>query len=249
MSLLSLTVHRAYGTTPLHWVVLVLAVTNVIYASTMLWNQSIPRLTTPSASVPSIATNLRNFSESDVHLTSLLFGAALNVSTAFVRRGYPRGWSIGPLQQVHMPQEDTVHYALDTPTGSAEWETMLPGAGDGLIYLGPERHPFSISLFHQLRCLNILRKAIVSGLKHVDHDHRDVGVQSELVRHCMGYIRQMILCRSDLRLENVRIPRARSVTNSDVTHTCKDWQAVYVAAERNNQEYAAEVRSNSSQMS
>jgi hypothetical protein len=166
----------------------------------------------------------------------------MNVSTAFMGRDYPREWPIDPLEQVHMPQEDTVHYALDTPIGIAQWQTMLPGVGDGILYLGPNRRPFSISLFHQLRCLNVLREAIVPGLKHAGHGHRDVDEQSELVRHCMGYIRQMILCRSELRLENVRIPRARSVTNSDVTHTCQDWQAVYAAAEMNHREHTAHAR-------
>jgi hypothetical protein len=253
MNLSSLTPHKNYGSTLLRWTVLVLAATNVIYATTMLWIQSKPRRTTSalkasSASAP-ISTDLRNFSESDIYLLFLPLGAALNEWIAFVGRDYPREWSIGPLEQVHMPQEDTVHYALDTPAGSAEWDTMLPGGGDGVLYLGPQHRPFSISLFHQLRCLNILRLAMVADLQRSNEGLPKTDGHSELVRHCAGYLRQMILCRSELRLENVRIPRARSVTNSDVTHTCKNWQSVYSAAERNRREHAAQAQSNASMVS
>jgi hypothetical protein len=136
-----------------------------------------------------------------------------------------------------MPQEDTIHYALDNPVGVAQWSTMLPTNGTGMLYLGPDLHPFSIGLFHQLKCLNILRVALTEELSRYNTTVPKQAEQSDLVKHCMGYIRQMILCRSELRLENVKASHGRSVTNSDVTHTCKDWSAVYAAAEANHQHY------------
>lgn len=54
----------------------------------------------------------------------------------------------------------------------------------------------------------------------------------------MNYLRQMILCRADTRLEpayNIIGPR---IVTSSITHTCNDWSAVYAAAEENYSAYA-----------
>lgn len=130
-----------------------------------------------------------------------------------------------------MTVENSVHYAIDTPLGIAEWNSTLPSSG-GMLYLGDDLHPFSISMFHQLRCLDIIRNEVVSQAK------REKKVKSSaLVHHCMNYIRQMILCRANLRLESVRRPSGQQVTVPYVTHTCNDWTAVYDAAEKNYREY------------
>ena len=155
----------------------------------------------------------------------------------YLGHDYPQTWGLPPLDAVHMPLENTVHYTPDTPAGIAEWSTTLPSGG-GLLHLGPAKRPFSISMFHQLRCLGILRGTLVRELQR---KHLPAPVDSDLdplVRHCMGYIRQMVLCRSELRLESVRSPFTNRATISDVTHTCRDWSAVYDAAEENYQMWA-----------
>ena len=62
-----------------------------------------------------------------------------------------------------------------------------------------------------------------------------------LARHCMNYLRQMILCRADTRLEPVRSPIGHARTMSEVTHVCQDWSTVYEAAEENQREYMIKV--------
>lgn len=148
---------------------------------------------------------------------------------------YPREWDIPALSQVLMNMENSVHYSLNTSLSSQEWAALLPN--QGIIYLGHDRHnpqPFTTSLFHQLRCLNIIRQQIVS-FRSSDPKHRQE--PSRLASHCMNYLRQMVLCRSNLHLESVRSHVGPRVAVSDVTRRCKDWKAVYDAAESNQRQY------------
>ncbi|KAL1737092.1 hypothetical protein EV714DRAFT_265904 [Schizophyllum commune] len=147
---------------------------------------------------------------------------------------YPETWDIGPLEDVHMPYENTVHYALDTPAGIEQWKTMLPPGG-GMLYLGPDKRPFSISVFHQLRCLDILREELVVQFQHADEPPPEK--QSPLVNHCMNYIRQTVLCRADLTMESIRGLNYSTSTVSDVTHVCQDHTTIFRAAEENWKEY------------
>jgi hypothetical protein len=147
---------------------------------------------------------------------------------------YPRSWPIGPLSRSYMPLEDSVHYNLQSEIGRTEWATLLPNNNSGTIYLGSSRRPFSISLFHHLRCLDILRVELDVELDHLGEDPPDRDEQDRLIGHCMGYIRQMILCHSDTRLESVRAISGASISYSDVTHTCRDWTAVFRAADENS---------------
>ncbi|TFK40273.1 hypothetical protein BDQ12DRAFT_697670 [Crucibulum laeve] len=123
--------------------------------------------------------------------------------------------------------ENSVHYAIDTALGISEWNTTLPSNG-GLIYLGKDFRPFSISMFHQIRCLNIIREAVATR-----NAQRLTTKPTVIVHHCTNYLRQMVLCRANTRLESVRRPVGPHVTNPYVTHTCKDWTVVYNEAERN----------------
>ncbi|KAI0833599.1 hypothetical protein BC628DRAFT_1307901, partial [Trametes gibbosa] len=135
--------------------------------------------------------------------------------------------------------EDSFHYALDTDIGIAEWNATLPPGG-AVLYLGPDRRPFTLSLFHQLRCLNIVRDTIVRI--HQDPSSARTRSSSRLVEHCMNYLLQTVIRRGDLRLETVRAYRGLQVTVPDVAHTCKDWSAVYRAAEDNYDKYIEHMR-------
>jgi hypothetical protein len=50
---------------------------------------------------------------------------------------------------VYMTAEESVHYSLWANTTSEEMGTMFPSGG-GFVYLGPERRPFGVALYHQL---------------------------------------------------------------------------------------------------
>lgn len=143
-----------------------------------------------------------------------------------------------PLRTALLSHEDSFHYALDTELGIAAWNATLPRGG-AVLRLGPGHRSFTLSMFHQLRCLNIIRDTLAD----LYHD-RSAGMgpkRARMAEHCMNYLRQTVSCRADLRLETVRAPSGGQVTASDITHTCKDWTAVYRAAEDNYERYLATV--------
>ncbi|EJC99622.1 uncharacterized protein FOMMEDRAFT_92757 [Fomitiporia mediterranea MF3/22] len=128
--------------------------------------------------------------------------------------------------------EDSHHYKLDSEIGEEEWSLMLP-PNQGIIYLSRQDERFTISLFHQIRCLDNIRSALVSAAKQ--------GARPDAVtRHCLNYIRQMILCRADLHLESMADPNGPVEWMGE--RTCKDWQTVYaIVAANNSHGYVFEV--------
>lgn len=76
-------------------------------------------------------------------------------------------------------------------------------------------------MFHQIRCLNVIRLGVVNWPPK----------SPELTRHCLNYLRQIILCRSDLFLESLP-------GKADRYRTCKDWSVIYAQVEKNQQEHS-----------
>ena len=141
-------------------------------------------------------------------------------------------WLTKPLPIAHLPMENTVHYDLGTDLGILEWDNAtLPGPNhDGVVWLtmkGGERKPFTFALFHQLRCLNIIRESLMA------RRHPPYTDPSRLAIHCMNYIRQMVLCRGDLTMESARHPVGPNTVVSDVTHVCRDWSVIWDEVEEN----------------
>ncbi|TFK96612.1 hypothetical protein BDV98DRAFT_479899, partial [Pterulicium gracile] len=109
--------------------------------------------------------------------------------------------------------------------------SLLP-RGNGTVHLDTpsgKKGAFTISLFHQLRCLDILRESLMSF-----RDPRTRSEPTRLAHHCMGYLRQMVLCRSNTQLQSVRNHTGTRITVSDVTGRCQDWTAVYTEVEDNH---------------
>jgi len=119
--------------------------------------------------------------------------------------------------------ENTNRYKLDTENGAQEWAQLVPG-GDGIVYLGEHKQPFSVSLFHQLRCLDILRNETVTPRG---------GAPSELARHCLNYMKQMVLCRGDVHLESFNYASHFDPIDQSGDWECRDWGSVYKEARQN----------------
>jgi len=147
--------------------------------------------------------------------------------------GPPIHWELS-LEPAWLSRENTVHYSFDTQYADEEWNTTLPSGGT-LLHLGPDFEPFTLGMFHEIRCLNIIRKTLATYYADESGDPQIQNLQ--LSHHCMNYLRQMVLCRRNLRLQSVRASRGNHVTVWDVTHTCLDWTIVYDAAEKNYQDY------------
>ncbi|EJD00200.1 uncharacterized protein FOMMEDRAFT_170189 [Fomitiporia mediterranea MF3/22] len=151
-----------------------------------------------------------------------------NTSFSFSGDDFPRTLPIGPLGRVKAFRENSIHFSLED---DAEWEAAVPG--DGLIYLGKQRRPFMVSMFHQLRCLDIVRREIVS----VAHSGKpDISPASDLGQYCVNYLRQMAMCRGDLDLD-VIMGWPHPAVYPDLTE-CSDWEVVYKEVEMNQAMYA-----------
>ncbi|KAF8055313.1 hypothetical protein FPV67DRAFT_854314 [Lyophyllum atratum] len=115
-----------------------------------------------------------------------------------------------------------------------DWASLTP-PGHGFV-----RHPgreefYSVSLYHQMHCLNALRGLIAdrSDLTFLRVGHAN---------HCLNFLRQIILCDADTTLEPttptiVAGKNINVVTGIGVTHQCRDWAQVWKFAEDNYWEH------------
>ncbi|KAH8078059.1 hypothetical protein BXZ70DRAFT_901988 [Cristinia sonorae] len=148
----------------------------------------------------------------------------------YVGDDYPETWPI-PVPHVILASDASSRYHMDTVDGAAEWGSLVPG--DGIIHLGENRTPYTISMAHQLRCMDILRQSVLE-----DRSRPETAKPGDLARHCLNYLKQMMLCRGDTYLE------AFQYDNNDVPidlfsmYECRDWSAVYEAMKENQREYA-----------
>jgi hypothetical protein len=87
--------------------------------------------------------------------------------------------------------ENTAHYDVFSDVGALEFARLLPESGHTVTTPDGETH--TVAMFHQLRCLELIRNAYVDSAGY-----------TPIVGHCMNYLRQSILCLADTRLESVR---------------------------------------------
>jgi len=147
-------------------------------------------------------------------------------SYSFLGGDYPQKWTVDQRKPVLMALHDSVRYHPNTNDGAAEWAALVPG--HGLIYLGEHRRPFSIAMFHQLRCLDIMRSELVR--LHQPNRTIDSDSETALLDHCTNYIRQMLLCDSDIHLQTFTGTAANTDPN---LNRCNDWGAVYEEVQKN----------------
>ena len=108
-------------------------------------------------------------------------------------------------------------YDINGPNAAEEWRHLLPEGGHTVRIDG---ETYTVTLFHQLKCLDLIRE---------EHDAGPVPVTSPIVRHCMNYLRQTLLCHPNLSLELGISPLASVETRYDIA--CRDWTKVYSAVD------------------
>lgn len=118
-----------------------------------------------------------------------------------------------PNRLVNMNIEDTVHYGIFEPAADMEWAELVPNGG--LVEVNNET--YTIALFHQLGCLDVVRRALRDRLTYK---------AGELERHCLNYLRQTLVCRSDIHVEVLGGPLSHTEAIQD-TFICNDWESVY----------------------
>ncbi|KAI0698074.1 hypothetical protein C8T65DRAFT_542925, partial [Cerioporus squamosus] len=128
-------------------------------------------------------------------------------------------WNIGPLREVAKHFEPSIHHQLNSTAAEERWAALAPENG-GLVSTRGEgfEGPFMLSMFHQLRCLDILRRA------YAHHEGN-----SSLASHCFNYIRQMVPCRRDVHLEPLITVGGPHTVQQWRTLQCLDWTQVYSA--------------------
>ncbi|KAI1783236.1 hypothetical protein LXA43DRAFT_903912 [Ganoderma leucocontextum] len=134
----------------------------------------------------------------------------------FVGEDYPMYYPLD-IRDVLLVPEETAHYAITGPDADAEWQSAFPPGG-GFVCLGPERRPFGLALYHQMHCLDRIRRGIG---KNGYNPH---------VHHCINYLRQAILCEGDTTIEPGVPNLGDKVVRTTVQRTCRDWTQVYEAA-------------------
>ncbi|KZT68639.1 hypothetical protein DAEQUDRAFT_727763 [Daedalea quercina L-15889] len=150
----------------------------------------------------------------------------------------PKGglhFSVPKSSPVAMTIGDTVRYQLEDGFAAEEYARLMPSGGH-IVYVadGPDSsrgegekggqgpRAYTVALFHQLKCLDIIRRDLTNS---------SLTAPTQLASHCMNYLRQMILCKANTRLESVKHPLGAVERTYDAT--CKDWELVYREAERN----------------
>jgi hypothetical protein len=157
--------------------------------------------------------------------------------------GGPRWYDNGTGYRLHNPSEP-IYVGPPTTEIDMAWDIMLKNRyftvteqeaemafgkphglynhSDGVGYL------VGLDVLHTLHCVNELRKALdrshyynkETKLAFPDRGHRD---------HCLDHIRQQLMCHADM----TPIPviwyegHGRSFVQSDVVHTCRDWDALH----------------------
>ncbi|KAK7688215.1 hypothetical protein QCA50_008585 [Cerrena zonata] len=138
------------------------------------------------------------------------------------------------IRNVALEVVDSDRYAMD---GDNDWASVIP-PGHGFVRYGhgDDEAYYAISMYHQMHCLNSFRR-MFNGPRNESRAEHD----SLHVLHCLTYLRQMVLCASDITLEpafsrrNVDGRLTQAAYGSGVTHQCRDWVQVRNYAEDNYQ--------------
>ncbi|KAK0184030.1 hypothetical protein F5146DRAFT_336924 [Armillaria mellea] len=140
---------------------------------------------------------------------------------------FPYEWPIPNRNPVLLAIESySARFHIQGADAEAEWNSLVPG--DGILHLGDRQRPFTLGMFHQLQCINILRQGILETYRSYPLSN------SELVAHCLNYLRQIVTCHSDSTLEQAT---GRDVKINPDAYVCNDWDVVYREVERNQDDF------------
>jgi hypothetical protein len=101
-----------------------------------------------------------------------------------------------------------------------KWASIVPNKR-GFIRHGAKGVPISISLYHQLHCVNGIRFAYVATRDGLFKTEKARAASFAHVNHCFDLLRQSMLCKSDTTL----IP-VNASSQAGVTRQCRDWEQV-----------------------
>ncbi|KAF9480761.1 hypothetical protein BDN70DRAFT_832296 [Pholiota conissans] len=153
-----------------------------------------------------------------------------DASTTHVRSkvGSRLTFKVDAADLVAMSISDTSRYDL-TEDGKADFAALMPTGGHTVYISGDEvsePRPFTVSLFHQLKCLDIYHR------EYLKPTPRRVTLE---LQGCLNYLRQSLLCHANTRLESIKNSAIQAEKQYETV--CRDWTKVYDAAEKNYASY------------
>lgn len=94
----------------------------------------------------------------------------------------------------------------------------------------PTHYVVTIDVFHQLHCLNMMRKLVYPGIYPMDLTSGSDKSNDTIVHfeHCYEQLRQSLQCHSDVStiFWEWSERRNRYLGNAHTTHTCKDFEKI-----------------------
>ncbi|KAI9788582.1 MAG: hypothetical protein M1816_006831 [Peltula sp. TS41687] len=90
----------------------------------------------------------------------------------------------------------------------------------------PQRgYVVQLSIFHQLHCLNLIRKGIYGA---VDMTNKDDLLGIEHLDHCLDILRQSVMCSSDITPTTFArtSPHSSMKIVAEVVHTCRNFAKI-----------------------
>ena len=94
-----------------------------------------------------------------------------------------------------MSIEESVRFDIDAPESYLEWLYTSTSNDAGNVRMGPNQRFGVVSFTHELHCMRSLRTALAeveAPFQAHDLHHTE---------HCLSFMRQQILCASDITLE------------------------------------------------
>jgi hypothetical protein len=131
---------------------------------------------------------------------------------------YAKSWRVVPNDPVAIYIDDSIHYQVSGQQAPAQWQSLLPPTGH-LVY-DSNGQPNTIAMYHQLECLDTIRKAFLAKKRNVTMETRD----------CFDYLQQAILCHGDSRIESIRWVGKPHIISVAGYWECRDWEALYEAS-------------------
>ncbi|KJZ79189.1 hypothetical protein HIM_01340 [Hirsutella minnesotensis 3608] len=110
------------------------------------------------------------------------------------------------------------------------WESIVPLGQGSVRFPSNSPHVYTLSVVHQLHCLWSIHGSYYGGSDARSDSGKGVG--SAHMRHCFDYLRQSLMCASDVSLEPVDA-KLGGVTGWGNVRVCRDYDQVRAWAEKN----------------
>ncbi|CAG9987089.1 unnamed protein product [Clonostachys byssicola] len=134
----------------------------------------------------------------------------------------------GSSDEINLMWEDLYNeFAISLITG--EEAARLPNATSPMAQ-EPTKYMVQLDVFHQLHCLNLMRKLVYPSVFNLDLTSGSEEAEENLdhFEHCYDSLRQALQCNADLSTIYYEwVPeRNRLVGNLATTHTCKNYDSI-----------------------